>query len=109
MPNTSLQTKVRNVSNKDLSFPFLGAHGVRLAAGDEYVQDGDLIASLSGRRMRRRLHGLLSALSLGLLALVHTPAQHYYDETLDVTSILTIDNGVVIVTSPSWGSYSSSI
>ena len=109
MSFASIQTKVRNISSKSLFFGYLGAHGVRLAPGEEYSQDGDLVAKLSSNpRKVRQLNGLKADLD-SVLAIVGTPKDHFYDETKDATKVLQVDNGVITAVDPSYGAYSSSV
>jgi len=103
------QTKVRNLTGKTVFFGFFPPRGKRLAPGEEYVFDGDLRQFFAAITKKRYRVSLYNALKAKAVAIVSTPSQHYYDETLDVTKILTIDNGVVTVADPCTGGYSSSI
>lgn len=106
----SLQTKVRNTSGKTLAFSYLPPHGKSLADGEEATFDGDLLALLSSNpRFKRKLAAFKADLASGRLALVNTPAPHAFDATLDITKVIGVDNGAVVATNPSWGTYSSSI
>ena len=69
MPNTTtdLYTTVKNVSGKDLTFGFLGAHGVKLASGSSYSVPGDLVTKLGAQRSQRKFKALETALNTGLL------------------------------------------
>lgn len=112
MAITCLQTKVRNMSGATKFFGFLGAHGKRLASGEEYTFTGDLVTRLSQPNFRtgaRKLAAFEAAVNSGDLVIVSTPSQHYYDATLDVTKIITVANSVVNDVDPCWGAYSSSI
>lgn len=102
----NLTTKVRNISSKTCTFACL-PRSKRLAPGEEYTFDGDIFAALKGNR--RKLKGLTDALRNRLLAIVNTPNVHLFDDTLDNTKVLSLNNGTLGVTDPSWGAYSSSI
>lgn len=102
-------TKVRNLTGKTAFFGFLPPRGKRLKAGETYVFDGDLrqfYASITKKRYRT---SLLNALKNRHLAIESTPSQHVYDATLDVTKILTVVNGSLVIADPCTGAYSSSI
>lgn len=105
----NFKTKVRNMSGKEAFFGFLGPRGKRLAAGEEYTEDGDLRQKFAGRTQGRQRKALLAALSNGDLAIVSSPPPLFYDETLDVTKTIKVDNNTVSATDPSWGAYSSSV
>lgn len=100
------QTKVRNMSGRTQFFGYLGRHGVELADGEEMTLDGDLLALLSNHK--RKYDSYKADLESGDLAVVSTPAQHFYDETLDVTKVLKVDNNTVSAADPAVGAYSSS-
>lgn len=105
------QTKVRNMSGRTAFFGFLGPRGKRLAAGEEYVFDGDIrqfFAGVTKGRHRKALYNATTGPSPALV-IVHTPAPYAFDETLDVTKILKVVNGSVVVADPCGGAYSSSL
>lgn len=102
----NLTTKVRNISPKTKTFACL-PRSKRLAPGEEYTFDGDVVAALKGNK--RKLAGLQAALAARVLAIVTSPNVHLYDATLDNTKVIRLDNGTLSVTDPSWGAYSSSI
>lgn len=109
MRYSSLKTTVRNLTDHAVFFGFLGSHGKLLDSMEEYTEDGDLIAKLTtNRRFRRAFNSFQTALTSGTLALVSTPKDHHYDETVDATKVIKIDNGVVSGEDASWGGYSSS-
>lgn len=107
MASACLETKVRNVSGKTLSFGYLPPHGRRLAAGEELSFFGNLVDLLS--RNKRKRSALVRDLEAGRLVIVETPSQHYFDLTDDVTKVLGVDAGAVEVNDPCWGEYSSSL
>ena len=105
------QTKVRNMTGKTAFFGFLPVRGKRLAPGEEYVFNGDLRQFYAGVTKGRHRKALLAAITGPdpALVIVSTPSQHVYDDTLDVTKILTVVNGSVTTANPCGGAYSSSI
>lgn len=103
------ETKVRNMTGRTAVFGFLPPHGKRLEAGEEYSFFGDFAALMSAIGSQRKRESFKTAIVAGDIAVVTTPAQHYYDETLDVTKVIDVDNGAVSVADPCWGAYSSSI
>ena len=87
MPNTTtdLYTTVKNVSGKDLTFGFLGAHGVTLEDEATYSVPGDLVTKLGAQRSQRKFKALENALTSGLLEIVKSPSVYLLSETGDVT------------------------
>lgn len=108
MPLTAnLTTTFRNVSGKTLSFGCF-PRSKRLAPGEEHTIDGDPVAALKGNK--RKLEALNRALHVDrTLVIVTSPNVHLYDATRDNTKVLSLDNGTLSVTDPSWGTYSSSL
>lgn len=113
MSFASLQTTVHNPGSAARTYGYLGAHGDTLAAGETKSYDEDLLAKLSQPRKRRQLAAFKRDLAPDSgsprIVLVGTPQQHTYDATLDMTKVVSIDNGSVVAVDPSWGEYSSSI
>jgi hypothetical protein len=107
-----LFTTVKNVSGSEKYFGFLPPHGKRLAANEEVTILGDLVTRVarSGPHSYTKRPGdaLQRALLADLLVIMKTPAVHLYDETLDETKALSLDNGSLGVVDPCWGSFSSS-
>ena len=87
MPNTTtdLYTTVKNVSGKELTFGFLGAHGVKLANNATYSVPGDLVTKLGSKRSQRQFKALENALTSGLLDIVKSPSVYLLSETGGVT------------------------
>jgi hypothetical protein len=108
----SMYSTVRNVDSAEKYFGFLPPHGRRLASGEEITVWGDIQHHLTkltpNNRAKRSLESALDTSDGAALALVASPAVHLYDETLDETKILTLDNGSFAAADPSWGAYSSS-
>jgi hypothetical protein len=67
------ETVVRNTSPDSKFFGFLGAHGVRLAAGATHSQPGNLLTDLAGRRSNRAYNSLVEQLAGGTLTVMKTP------------------------------------
>ena len=107
---TCLWTTVRCIAAAEKFFGFLAPHGRRLACGEELNQWGDLQSWTNrftpNERARRSLEECLGG-SDPQLVLVKTPAVHLYDETLDNTKILDLDNGTFAAIDPCWGAYDS--
>lgn len=108
---TCLYSVVKNVSGHAMTFPFIGPHGVKLAAAESYSVPGDVreavMCRTPGRRSLRRFEMLERALgnnstNTQYLEIVSTPAPVFYDETDEVSVILAVDNDVVIATAPCW-------
>lgn len=87
MPNTTtdLYTTVKNVSGRELTFGFLGAHGVRLANNATYSVPGDLVTKLGAKRSQRQFKALENALTSGLLDIVKSPSVYLLSDTGNVT------------------------
>lgn len=107
MATTCVETKVRNISDKTLYFGYLPVHGRQLEPGEEFSFYGDLAAYLA--KNRRKYTAFQNDLANGYLALVETPAAHFYDATLDVTKVLSVANNAIATADPCWGAYSSSL
>lgn len=101
---TSLYSTVRNTSGRACSFSFLGAHGMRLAPNESVTVPGDILAQLTAKRAsQRHFKAFRSAVAdRGTLEIVKTPAVFLYDETLDETKVLGLNNGVLGAVDPSW-------
>lgn len=56
-------TTIRNTSGTAQYFGFLGRHGKRLAADEEYSVPGDLIAELGSRTSRRAFNSFVAAVA----------------------------------------------
>jgi hypothetical protein len=87
MPNTTtdLYTTVKNVSGRELTFGFLGAHGVKLADGATYSVPGDLVTKLGAQRSQRKFKALENALKGNLLDIVKSPSVYLLSDTGNVT------------------------
>jgi len=82
---TDLYTTVKNVSGRELTFGFLGAHGVKLANNATYSVPGDLVTKLGAQRSQRKFKALENALTSGLLDIVKSPSVYLLSETGGVT------------------------
>jgi hypothetical protein len=87
MPNTTtdLFTTVKNVSGRELTFGFLGAHGVKLANNATFSVPGDLVTKLGAQRSQRQFKALERALTTNLLEIVKSPSVYLLSETGGVT------------------------
>jgi len=103
-----LYSTVRNIAASEKFYGFLPPHGKRMACGEELAVWGDIQHWLTrftpNERERRSLE---YALDNDYLVVVNTPAVHLFDDTLDETKILTLDNGSFAAADPCWGAYSS--
>ena len=108
-----LYSTVRNIGLTGKFFGFLPPHGRRLACNEEITVFGEVKDYLQrftpNERAKRSLEVALAgdATYAKTLVIVNTPSVHLYDATLDVTRILTLDNGSVSLADPCWGEYSS--
>lgn len=84
----NFQTVVRNTSASEKFFGFLGAHGVKLAAGATYAVDGDLVGSIKNRRALKSLQEQLAA---GVLTVMKTPT--VFLETDNVGEVVPVKAG----------------
>jgi len=99
-----LYTTVVN-TGPERCFSFLGKHGKRLAAGEQFSQAGNLADQLAGHK--RKFDAFERALTDGALAVMKTPAVHVYDEADEATQILGAASGEVTLENPCWGSLES--
>jgi len=114
MPQTTdcILTTVKNTSGASKRFSFLPPHGKEMASNEEYTFEGDLVSAV--RRpggfvaSKRVIAGLTAALENGDLEVIKTPAPVFYDPTLDVTKMLKVDNGLLLLADPCWLATSSS-
>ena len=96
----SLSTVVRNISGQTMFFSFLGRHGVKLAANQEYIHFGDLASYLSTIRMGRPRVHYEKALNNGLLLLESTPAVVLFDLTTSRPRQLELSNSILGFSDP---------
>jgi hypothetical protein len=107
---TCLYTTVKNVSGVERVFGFLGARGMRLAAGEVVTVPGNLITALGngGVGSQRKFRALERALDTNSsLEIESTPGVHLYDAADDTTHILALQNAVLGTVDPCWYSSSS--
>lgn len=110
MPQTALEelySTVVNLTDGERSFGYLGQHGRRLAAGEQYTVPGNIVDQIAANR--RKFQALERDLDDGVVAIVKTPAVFLYDETEDQTKVLTLDNETLGSADASYGGYSSSL
>lgn len=110
MSCASLETTVVNSGTVTKYFSYLGSRGKRLAPGETYTIQGDLLGIVANgdRAVKRRLKALERALDAGDLAILSSPKPHYFDETDDMPKVLVVAGGVVSTEDPCWGEYSIS-
>ena len=107
---TGLYTTLRNMLSTEKFFSFFPPHGRRLAAGEEITVLGDLGRWIQSKRFDGRARrSFEAALAAGSLVIVKTPDVILYDETLDVSKKLSLDNSAFSDVDPDWGAYSSSM
>lgn len=104
-PLPCLYTTVRNESGSERVFGFLGPHGKRLKIAQQYTERGNLLDRIA--KNSRKWKALEAALDRGDLVIVSTPQSLYYDATTHQTKALQVVNGVVGITAPCWGTYTS--
>lgn len=97
-------TTVKNISGGTKRFGFLPPHGMELAADEEVAVFGDIREAVNrGDRFGKRwMDALANALENNELDIVNSPAPIFYDETLDNSKILVVDNGAVALDDPCW-------
>jgi hypothetical protein len=119
-PLACLYSTVRNISGVPMAFGFLGKHGKRLEAGEQYTVPGNIADQLAAGRsgptkrnfeaLERALAGFVNQAGASIsptLALVSTPPPHLYDSTRDVTSVVTLAGGALGIAAPCWQQYTS--
>lgn len=102
---TCLHTTVRNTSGSRQFFSFLGRHGVWLNDDSEYSQWGSLpdqVSQKHGGLAARYEEGLKTALEEEELTIVSLPAPILYDETLDQSVQIVVDNGAISQAAVCW-------
>jgi hypothetical protein len=102
-----LYTVVENMTGAERTFPFLGAHGMRLGVGEIVAIPGDLVATLGASRYQRKFKGLESALARGLLRIRSRPTPILYDDVLEQPKALAIRNGALGIVDPTYESSAS--
>lgn len=102
--HSCLMTTLRNDSGGTKTFSFLPPHGQELTAGEEINIVGDVISAINrGDRFGSRFNeAYLNALDAGDLAVVSTPQQVVYDETLGVSRTLGVDDGSLSLSAVCW-------
>jgi len=105
---TSLYTVVKNMTGMPRTFGYLGEHGKRLLANEQYAHRGDLVSKLGAQLSRRRFDSLVDALDNGRLMIVSSPGLYLYDSAQDITRTLAVHNNILGVVDPSWASSGSS-
>jgi len=91
-----LSTRITNASGGSRFFGYLGKHGATLADGDTYVEEGDLIAKLSGHNgAAQRLRDAFSTdLKAGDITIDQSPLS--IDESLTVGVAIGSYNGTPV-------------
>jgi hypothetical protein len=110
-------TTVVNISGGERVFGFLGKHGRRLDADEQYTVPGDLrqVATRNRRTfqaLERAVGGYTDSggnVHPPSLAIIKTPAVHLWDSTLTRNRMLTLANGVLGVADPCAGHYESAL
>lgn len=105
MSISCLTTTVVNNTATRRPFP-LPPHNIALDPNEQYTVLGDLFANYG--RNKRQLAALLDCINRGDLAIIRTPAPHFYDAVTDMTKTIRINSGAVGVIDPCTGAYSSS-
>jgi hypothetical protein len=99
-----LYSTVKNTSGAEAHFPFLGSNGVNLAEDGEYSQWGDIrerVANIFGG-FGRQEESLEGCLVDGSLTIVKTPPPILYDETLDQSVMLVVDDDTLAAAPVCW-------
>lgn len=102
-----LYSVVKNTSGATKKFGFLPPHGRELANNEEYTVFGNIAESVNrGEWVTSKRHrdALDAALVAGTLEVIETPCIILYDETLDVSKALELDNSALADVDPGWAS-----
>jgi len=102
--HSCLMSVLRNTSGVEMFFGFIPAHGRRLAAAEEISVFGNILEAVNrgDRSGNRHMNALLDSLDRGDITIVSTPAPVLFDETLQTSHILGIDNGNVVISDVCW-------
>lgn len=102
--HSCLVSTVKNASGVEKFFGFLPPHGKRLVADEEINVFGDIKEAVNrGDRFgNRHMNALLDAMDRGDLEIVSTPLPIAYDETLENSKVMGIDNGSLSLSDPCW-------
>lgn len=102
--HSCLVSVLRNTSGQTKRFGFIPPHGKQLEAAEEISVFGNILEAINrGDRFgNRHMNALLGALDRGDITIVSTPAPILFDETLQTSHILEIDNGTVGIADPCW-------
>lgn len=107
MPDaTGLQTTFKNPTSGTLNYPFLGSHGMILAAGATFAQDGgpfDHIRKGTAGVLDRK--AMKNALVNGLLAIVTTPSAIIEDPVTGIVKAVVDTTAAVALGNPTWGAF----
>ena len=101
-----MKTRVVNVSGAQRRCSYRPKHGRTLSAGEGVTYDGEIWDQFRSTRHRA---AFMRDVEARKLAVYFTPSDHFQDDPRDETKVLTIENGVVFVRDPCWGTFSSSI
>jgi hypothetical protein len=101
---TCLLSTLVNTSGQTMKFGELPPHGQELEADEEISVFGQITEAVNrGDRFgNRHMLALLSDLENGYLSIKSTPAPILYDESLDETQMLLLDDGTLAVAAPCW-------
>jgi len=102
---TSLMTTVKNISGEELHFPFLGARGRTLAAGETYSYPGGPLDGLNvhGFPSDRDRDDFLRALKDNRLEVTAGPPPILTDAVTRATKVLVLSNGSLGTGDPTYG------
>lgn len=111
-------TTVRNVSPNTLFFGFLPPNGRRLASGesfsffgsfDSYLIEMGVVNDRKRRSLEAAIYGDTAKDLDPVLVVVKSPAVLVYDDTLDQTKKVAVNNGALVIRDPACYEYSSSL
>ena len=102
--HSCLVTTLKNASGQEKFFGFIPPHGKRLDADEEINVFGDIKEAVNrGDRFgNRNMQALLDALDRGDIEIISTPLPIAFDETLQVSKVMGIDNGALYLSDPCW-------
>jgi hypothetical protein len=100
---------IKNITNYTMFFGFIPPHGKKLAPGQEAQVYGSIWDMWNAWRgtQKRQWDSFCNCLAQGIIALVRTPKDHFWDSGDGDVNILDVHSNAVAVINPCWGAYTS--
>jgi len=102
MDTGCLYSTLENISGESMVFSYLPPHGKELAANGQATVLGNVLDVVRQVGGERYVTALKNDIAAGRIAIVSTPNPILYDETLEQSQMLELDNDVVGVAAPCW-------